>query len=149
MAQTGTTFGFIWAGLLIAAGMITNIGFGTVVDLNGTDPAQAESLWLTVDSVGNGLSGGMEIAGPIWVLLMSLAALRARVLPKALNYVGVVIAVAGLVTIVPALEDVGAGFGVGLIAWLVWLGIAMLRGSRTAALITPERTSSKADGVLA
>jgi hypothetical protein len=36
--------GLIWAGLLIAAGMILNIGFGTVVDLFGTNSAQAESL---------------------------------------------------------------------------------------------------------
>ena len=129
MAQAATGFGLIWAGLLIAAGMVLNIGFGNVVDLSATNPAQAESLWLAVDSVANGLSGGMEIAGPIWILLVSLAALRAEVLPKALNYLGVVMAVAGLVTIVPALEDVGIVFGLGLIVWLGWVGIVMYRGT--------------------
>jgi len=133
IAQTATGFGLIWAGLLIAAGMILNIGFGAVVGLSGTNPAQAESLWLAVDSVANGLSGGMEIAGPIWVLLVSLAALRAGVLPKALNYLGVVMAVAGLFTIVPALEDVGIVFGLGLIVWLGWVGIVMYRGTPSSA----------------
>jgi hypothetical protein len=133
IAQTATGFGLIWAGLLIAAGMILNIGFGAVVDLSGTNPAQAESLWLAVDSVANGLSGGMEIAGPIWVLLVSLAALRAGVLPKALNYLGVVMAVAGLFTIVPALENVGIVFGLGLIVWLGWVGIVMYRGTPSSA----------------
>lgn len=128
-AKTATGFGLVWAGLLIAAGMILNIGFGTVVDLSGTNPAQAESVWLAVDSVANGLSGGMEIAGPIWVLLVSLAALRAGVFPKALNYLGMVMAVAGLFTIVPALEDVGIVFGLGLIVWLGWVGIVMYRGT--------------------
>ena len=127
IAQTATGFGLIWAGLLIAAGMVINIGSGAVVDLFEEGSAQAESLWLAIDSVGNGLSGGMEIAGPIWVLLVSLAALRAGVLPKALNYLGVVMAVAGLITIVPALETVGAVFGLGLIVWLAWLGIVMYR----------------------
>lgn len=131
MSQTATGFGLIWAGLLIAAGMILNIGFGTVVDLFGTNSAQAESLWLAIDSVANGLSGGMEIAGPIWVLLVSLAGLRAGVFPKAMNYRGVVMAVAGLLTIVPALEDVGIVFGLGLIVWLGWVGAILLRDNST------------------
>jgi hypothetical protein len=133
-ARTATGFGLIWAGLLIAAGMVINIGSGVVVDLYEKGSAQAEGLWLAVDSVGNGLSGGMEIAGPIWVLLISLAALKAGVFPKPLNYLGLVMAVAGLVTIIPALEMVGAVFGLGLIVWLAWLGIVMLRETpRTAA----------------
>ena len=134
MAQTATGFGFVWAGLLIAAGMILNVGFGAVVDLYGSNPAAAESLWLALDSVANGLSGGMEIAGPIWILLVSWAALRAGVLPKGLNYLGVVISVAGLITIVPALEDVGIVFGLGLIVWLTWVGIEMLRSRSSAAV---------------
>jgi len=134
LAQMATAFGLIWAGLLVAAGMVLNIGFGTVVDLHGTNPAQAESVWLAVDSVGNGLSGGMEIFGPIWVLLVSWAGLRTGVLPKALNYLGVVMAVAGLATIIPALEAVGAIFGLGLIVWLSWVGIVMLRSSSTISV---------------
>jgi len=134
LAQMATAFGLIWAGLLVAAGMVLNIGFGTVVDLYGADPAQAESVWLAVDSVGNGLSGGMEIFGPIWVLLVSWAGLRTGVLPKALNYLGVVMAVAGLATIIPALEAVGAIFGLGLIVWLSWVGIVMLRSSSTISV---------------
>lgn len=133
LAQTATAFGIIWAGLLIAAGMITNIGFGTVVDLYATNAAQAETVWLAVDSVGNGLSGGMEIVGPMWVLLVSVAALQIGALPKALNYVGILIAAAGFVTIIPALEAVGAIFGLGLIVWLAWLGIVMLRTNPTEA----------------
>jgi hypothetical protein len=131
LAQTATAFGIIWAGLLIAAGMITRIGFQTVVDLYATNPTQAGTVWLAVDSVGNGLSGGMEIIGPIWVLLISVAALGTEALPKVLNYLGILIAAAGLVTIIPALEAVGAIFGLGLIVWFTWLGIVMLRTAPT------------------
>jgi hypothetical protein len=117
----------IWAGLLIAAGMILNIGSGVIVDLSRADATGAESLWLTIDTVGNGLSGGMEIVGPIWVLLVSWAALRSGAFPRAMNYLGGIIGVAGLFTVVPALESVGMVFGLGLIVWLTWLGIVMLR----------------------
>lgn len=81
----------------------------------------------------NGLGGGNEIVGGIWVLLVSWAALRGARLPRALNYLGVVIGVAGLVTIVPALEAVRAIFGLGLIVWFVWVGVVLLRSSPGAA----------------
>lgn len=129
LAQTAAAFGLIWSGLLVAAGMVLNIGFGTVVDLYGTNPAQAESVWLAVDTVGNGLSGGMEIFGPIWVLLVSWAALQTGALPRGLAYLGIVMAVAGLATIIPALEAVGAVFGLGLIVWLSWVGLILYRGA--------------------
>ena len=133
LAQVATGFGLIWAGLLIAAGMILNIGLGIVVDLVGASAAQAESLWLAVDSIANGLSGGMEIVGPVWILLVSGAALRSGALPRALNYVGIVMSVSGLLTIVPALEDVGIIFGLGLIVWFAWLGITMYRDDPSEA----------------
>ena len=127
LAQTATAFGIIWAGLLLAGGMIANIGLGTVSDLAATDAAQAESVWSSLDSVQNGLTGGNEIVGGAWVLLVSLAALRSGALPRALGYLGVVAAIAGLTTIVPPLEPVGLVFGLGLIVWFVWLGVVMLR----------------------
>lgn len=131
MMQTATAFGLIWAGLVIASGMVANIGLGAVVDLYGKDPAQAASVWLAIDAVQNGLGGGNEIVGGIWVLLVSLAALRGG-LPRALNYLGVVIGMAGIITLVPALEMIGAIFGLGLIVWFVWLGIVMLRSNPSA-----------------
>jgi hypothetical protein len=59
--------------------------------------------------------------------------LRAGPLPRALNYLGVVIGVAGLLTVVPALEAIGVLFGLGLIVWFVWVGIFLLRSSASAA----------------
>jgi len=127
LAQASAAFGLVWAGLVLAAGMITNIGIGTIADLNETDPAGAETVWSALDAVQNGLGGGNEIAGGVWVLLVSLAALRSGALPTAMNYLGIISGVAGLVTVVPALEDVGAVFGIGLIVWFVWLGLTLLR----------------------
>ena len=133
MVQTATAFGLIWAAVVFASGMVFNIGMETVIDLHGKDPAQAESVWVAVNSVALGLGGGNEIVGALWILLLSWAALRAGGLPRVLNYLGVVISVAGLLTLIPALELVGVIFGLGSIVWFVWVGIVMLRGSPGAA----------------
>jgi len=132
MVQAATAFGLIWAAVVFASGMVFNIGMETVIDLHGKDPTQAESVWLAVNSVALGLGGGNEIVGALWILLLSWAALRAGGLPRVLNYLGVVISVAGLLTLIPALELMGIIFGLGSIVWFVWVGIVMLRGSPSA-----------------
>jgi len=132
--QTATALGLIWAGLVIASGMIFNIGMGNVVDLFGKDPAQAATVWVAIDSVFDGVGGGTEIVGGLWILLVSWAALRGGDLPKALNYLGVVISVAGILSLVPALGELGGMiFGLGQIVWFIWLGIVMLRSNSSTA----------------
>ncbi len=134
IVQTATVFGLIWACVVIAAGMIHNVGMDNVVDLYGKDPAQAGTVWLAIDSVFEGLGGSNEILGGIWILLISWAALRAGELPRALNYLGVVIGVAGIISVVPALAEIFIYiFALGQIVWFVWLGIVMLRSSPSAA----------------
>lgn len=128
-AQTATAFGLIWAGLVIASGMLIINDLGVVADLYSSDPAQAESVWLALNSVEEALGGVIELPAGLWVLLLSWAALRAGGLPRALSYLGMVIGVAGILTVVPALEALTAVFGLGLIVWFAWLGIVMLRGS--------------------
>jgi len=137
LAQAATAFALIWAGLLIGAGMITLIDLGTIADLAETDPDRAETVWLALDSVEQGMGGTIEIVGGLWVLLISWSALRAHQFPKALNYLGVVMGVSAFATIVPALELVGVVFGLGLIVWLGWLGLIMYRSSN----VPPELTA--------
>jgi len=131
--QTATAIGLIWAGVVIASGMICNIGIDNVVNLSDTDPAQAASVWVAIDSVRDGLGGGNEIVGGLWLLLVSWAALRAGGLPRALNYLGVVISVAGILSAVPPLGGLTDVFGLSQIVWFIWLGIVMLRSSPSAA----------------
>ena len=137
LAQTATAFGLIWAGLVIASGTLFNVGMANVVDLYANDPAQAATVWLAIDSVFEGLSG-TEIVGGTWMVLVSWAALRGGALPKALNYLGLVVGVAGLVTLVPALEMMALVFGLGQIVWFVWVGIVMLRSNPSAAAEEPD-----------
>ena len=130
--QTATAFGLIWAGLVIASGMIANIGNSTVVGLFSENQDQAVSLWLAIITVQEALGGGNEIVGGLWVLLLSWAALRAGKLPKVLNYLGVLVGLAGILTVVPAFDVLMDVFGLGQIVWFAWLGIVMLREDPSA-----------------
>jgi hypothetical protein len=127
LADIGAVFAYIWAGLMFATGMIHNIGINAVADLDDTDPAAAEALWSSIDTVTEGLGGGNELVGAMWILLVSLAAWGTGRLPAGLNVLGIVSAAAGLITLVPGLSDVGMVFGLGSIAWFAWTGIVLLR----------------------
>jgi drug/metabolite transporter superfamily protein YnfA len=83
--------------------------------------------------VPEALVGRVEVVGGIWILLVTWAALLAGRHPRRLNYLGVVVGVAGVLTVVPALEVLGIGFRLGEIVWIVWLGIVWFRGSESAA----------------
>jgi hypothetical protein len=130
LMRTATAFGLIWATLVIASGMVANIGAGVVTGLYADEPALAASVWLSLMIVVNGLGGGNEIVGGLWLLLVSLSVLRSSDLPRALGYLGVVVGLAGLVTMIPLLQEAGSVFGLGMIAWFVWAGIQLLRRER-------------------
>jgi hypothetical protein len=133
--RTATVIGFIWAGALIASGMVANAGIAPVVALYGKDPAQAAMTWLAVESVANGLGGANgEILGGLFTLLVSWAALQVSGLPKGLNYLGILVGVVGIVSTVPGLSDLAGLWGMSQILWFVWLGIVLLRRSPSAAV---------------
>ena len=130
IAQTATIFGIFWGCVIMISGMIHNVGMQTVVDLYGRDPTQAGTVWLTIDSVFGGLGGANEVIGGIWILLLSWVALRTGALSKVLNYLGVMVGIAGLISIVPALADMFITiFALGQIVWFIWLGIVLLRSN--------------------
>lgn len=132
--QTATAIGIIWATVVIASGMIFNIGMGVVVDLYGKDPAQATTVWLAISAVCDGIGGGNEMLGGLWILLISWAALRAGGLPRVLNYLGIVIGAAGILSALPMLGAAGFVFGLGQIVWFVWVGTVMVRGGSAEAV---------------
>lgn len=129
MMQIVTAIGIIWATVVIASGMIFNIGMDNVVNLYGKDPAQATTVWLVVASVCDGLGGGNEMLGGLWMLLISWVGLQAGDFPKALNYLGIVVGAAGILSALPRLGDVGLIFGLVQIVWFIWLGIVLLRSN--------------------
>ncbi|WP_333797784.1 DUF4386 family protein [Rheinheimera sp.] len=128
LMQLATLFGVLWVGLVIASGMIANIGLNQVVGLASTEPEQAKAVWLAVNTVVEGLGGGNEIVGGLWVLFLSIAALQSNKLPKALNYLGFVVGCAGILTLYPA-DIFTELFGLSQILWFFWLGLVLLRKS--------------------
>ncbi len=130
LMQVATALGLIWAGSLIASGMVSNAGIAPSVALHASDPAQAALTWQAFEAVASGLGNGNgEILGGVWTLLVSVAALRSGGLPKALSVTGLLVGAVGIVSIVPALTGLTGVFGLGQMAWFVWLGIVLLRGS--------------------
>jgi hypothetical protein len=125
-------FGFIWAGLVIASGMIASVGLTAVAEGYASNPEQAAQLWSTLGVIQNGLGGGVEVVGGVWVLLISLWSLRRRIgLPAWLNAIGLIVGTAGSLTIVPALSGLGAIFGLTQIVWFLGLGFVLWRLSVT------------------
>jgi hypothetical protein len=94
---------------------------------------------LTLDTVerGIGAGGGETIVTGLWFLLLSWAALQARALPRLLNYLGMVVGLAGILYVFTASDVLLAVNALGLIIWFVWLGIVMLRRSPVSVALRP------------
>lgn len=134
LAQTAAAFGLIWAGLIIASGNLMLHDVGVLAELYSQNPAQAVAAWTALEPVEVGIVSGNELVGSLWVLLLSLAALRTGQLSRALNWLGLILGVAGILTLVPALYDsLIMVFGPGMIVWSVWVGIVLLRRKPIAA----------------
>lgn len=125
LSQIASVFGLIWVGLVIASGMIANVGLGTVIELSVKEPEQARSVWLAVDAIVEGIGGGNEIVGGLWVLLLSAAALKGNALSNKLNYLGLFVGLAGISTVYPA-DILTEVFGLSQVVWFSWLGFIML-----------------------
>jgi len=131
LSQIASIFGLVWVGLVIASGMIANIGLAAVLELSAKDPEQAMTVWLAIYSVVEGLGGGNEVVGGLWVVLLSFAALKGHQLPKILNYFGLFVGIVGVLTIYPA-EVLTEIFGISQIVWFFWLGLVMLTSSKSS-----------------
>jgi hypothetical protein len=129
LVQAAALFGIIWAGSLIASGMVANAGIDPTVALYAQDPSQAALSWQNIETVANGLGNANgEILGGLLTLLVSLAALRAGAFPKVLNFLGLVVGTAGIISLVPGFSSLMTSvFGLGQIVWFIWLGILLLR----------------------
>jgi hypothetical protein len=135
LAKISSVFGIIWVGIIIASGMIANIGLATVIKLSENDPEQAMTVFRTINAVVEGLGGGNEFVGGFWVLLLSIAALKSNVFSKKLNYFGLFVGAFGMMTVYPA-DVLTEIFGVSQIIWFAWLGAIML--TQAAKLTKPS-----------
>ena len=126
--RAASTVAFVWAGVLIAGGMATNLGMETVVALHADDPAQAGTVWIAIEALTSGMTGANgELLGGLWTLLVSLVAHRARALPKTVVALGLLAGTAGIASTVPGLAVLVGVFALAQLAWFVGLGVALRR----------------------
>ncbi len=145
LMQAATAVGLMWAFVLIAGGLVFNAGMAAAVALYPENPEQAVALWQAVEPVAQGLGGaGGELLGGLWVLLVSVAGLRAeragaQRFSRSLGWLGVAIGLAGVVSVAPPLRGAAYAFGLLQIVWFVWLGVSMLRGAERRAPVRAPR----------
>lgn len=138
-ASIGTPFGFIWAGLVVASGMVANVGLAWVSEAFEAGPEAAAQTWNVIGIIQDGIGGGVEVVGGLWVLIVSVASLRARaVLPRTVNLLGLVVGLCGVITIVPALGEMGAVFGLLQIVWFAGVGVVLLRANDAQQIATAD-----------
>lgn len=123
-----TPFGLIWSGLVIASGMVANVGLTAISDIYARSGEEAVNSWAIIATVQDGIGGGVELVGGVWVLLVSVSSMiSGELLPRWLNWLGYIVGVTGIATIVPLLSELGAVFGLTQIIWFVVVGVVLLR----------------------
>ncbi|TNE71998.1 DUF4386 family protein [bacterium] len=125
--SVSTAFGLMWALLVLASGMIVNVGLDSVDALFTSNPEQATQLWLAVEAIHQGIGGGIELVGGVWVVLLSLIAIKHHIFSKTLNYLGLITGFIGCITVLPTLGFLGALFALFQIIWFIWLGLSLIK----------------------
>ena len=127
-----SAFGYIWVVLMMCSGMLALIGVNTMVSLYVKESSHAETVFYIYATVVNGLGGGIEFVGALWVLLVSVYALKTSQLTKPINVLGVVIGGVGILTLNQAIPEFKDAFGLLQVIWFVMMGFALLKSNPTS-----------------
>jgi len=127
LIDIGSLFGIIWVGLMMSAGMISLIGLEQVAIHFQTNPSQATSLFYAYTTIVNGLGGGIELVGGLWVLLISIASIRHTSFPKLISILGILVGSVGVLTLLHTISEFKMLFGLSQIIWFICVGVVLLR----------------------
>lgn len=136
--QVASVVGLIRAGLLLASVMVFDHGMAVVVDQHASDPRQAAATWQAIGPIADALGGtGGDVLGGVWFVLVSWVALRSGVFQRALNWLGLGVGAAALLSAMPGLGALEVAAGLLQIVWFLWFGIITARiGSTESPLIS-------------
>lgn len=126
-SQTALIIGSIWCVMVIVAGFVYLTGMQAVFSLYPENAEQALALALMVNTVFESLGGGNELIGGVWTVLISCLLLNVTPDYKILHFFGIVVGIAGVVSIVPILAEAATLFGLGQIFWFIGLGVRFLK----------------------
>lgn len=109
--------------------MVANAGIEPISDLYRSDPDQAALSWQVIETVTTGLGNGDgEILGGLMTLLICRTTLRIAGVPRLLSYIGLLAGAAGVLSLVPALNETLVGvFGIAQVVWFMGMGAVLLR----------------------
>ncbi|RPJ65805.1 hypothetical protein DRW07_13405 [Alteromonas sediminis] len=127
LLNTASIFGYIWVVLMFGAGMTALVGMNTMLSLNAKGSPYSDTLFYVYTTVTNGLGGGIELVGGMWVLLISLYGLQQAQSEKRLHTVGLVVGTLGILTLFQSVAEIKAAFGLSQIAWFIWMGYVLLK----------------------
>lgn len=126
LLNVATLFGYIWVALVMAAGMLANLGLQKLFNLVDSGFGGAEAFYYSNNLMVSALGGGIELVGGLWLLLLSLVALSQQQLPRLLNYLGIFCGVCGVLTVFHTVTGLTELFGISQILWFIWLGVFLL-----------------------
>lgn len=130
-----TVFGFIWASYIFCCGLIAIFTIEYLLTL----PAEQQSpVWYVIYAIQMGLGDGVEWVGGIWLAVSSWFLLRSQRRPLLLHKFGLLVGSIGCLTLVPALSDAGAVFGLAQIIWFAWVATVMLKQAHASASLAEE-----------
>lgn len=127
LSSFASALALVWVTLVVAAGMCLVVGLDAAGTLHSEDAARAVTLWLVVETIADGLGGGIEVVGGLWLTLLGIAGWRSGIDARALHALALVSGMAGLLTALPPLSSLGAVFGLGQIVWFVGIGCELVR----------------------
>lgn len=127
-----SAFGYIWVVLMMCSGMLALVGVNTMIKLFLQENSNAETVFYIYATVVNGLGGGIELVGALWVLLISVYGLKTSQLTKPTNVLGVAIGVIGILTLNQAIPEFKDAFGLLQIIWFVMMGFVLLKNNSTS-----------------
>ncbi|WP_088330407.1 hypothetical protein [Lacimicrobium sp. SS2-24] len=122
-----TAFGLIWVVLMMCSGMIALVGMNTMVKLFSQGSSHADTLFYVYNPIVNGLGGGIELVGGMWVLVLSIHGLKTAQLAKGLHLFGLIVGLLGIGTVFQSLAGIKEAFGLSQIVWFICMGIALLK----------------------
>ena len=127
LSSVARALALVWVTLVVAAGMCRVVGLDAAGALLADDAPRAVTLWLVVETIADGLGGGIEAVGGLWLMLLGIAGWRSGIDARGVHALALVSGAAGLLTVLPPLGTLGAVFGLGQIAWFVGIGRALVR----------------------
>lgn len=125
LLNLASAFGFIWVVLMMCSGMIGIIGLNTMVTLHTQQSDHATTLFYLYTTVVNGLGGGIELVGGMWVFLIGLCGLNTQQLSKSLSLMSIFVGLLGILTLIQSVPELKDAFGLSQIIWFVWMGSAL------------------------